>query len=174
MLIGSRQKLKNLPISPTFEINGTQLSRVDVTKSLRDLIDENLTWSNHIDFKSKKISSGIGAIKRIKHFVPPATLHRVYEGLIQAHFDYCSIIWDNCGITLANKLQRLQNRAARVLTFSNYDADANQLFKILNWKISRISLLFPCHVQTILKTALVIVVQLYGTAYPLRLDRQAL
>ena len=63
MLIGSRQKLKNLPTSPTFEINGTQISRVNVTKSLGVLIDENLTWCNHIDSISKKISSGIGAIK---------------------------------------------------------------------------------------------------------------
>ena len=37
--------------------------------------------------------------------------------------------------TLAQKLlQKLQNRAARVLTFSRYDADANRLFRQLNWK----------------------------------------
>ena len=87
MLIGSRQKLKNLPISPTFEINGTQISRVDVTKSLGVLIDENLNWSNHIDSISKKISSGIGAIKRIRHCVPPVALQKIYQGLVQAHFD---------------------------------------------------------------------------------------
>ena len=28
----------------------------------------------------------------------------------------------------------LQNRAARVLTFPRYDADANRLFRQLNWK----------------------------------------
>ena len=31
-------------------------------------------------------------------------------------------------------LQKLQNRAARLLTFSRYDADANRLFRQLNWK----------------------------------------
>ena len=136
MLIGSRQKLKNLPISRTLEINGTQISRVDVTKSLGVLIDEHLTWSNHIDSISKKISSGTGAIKRIRYCVPPATLQKIYQGLVQAHFDYvyCSIVWGTCGATLADKLQRLQNRAARVLTFSSYDTNANQLFKSLNWK----------------------------------------
>ena len=38
------------------------------------------------------------------------------------------------GITLQNKLQKVQNRAARVLTFSNYDADAGYLFELLRWK----------------------------------------
>ena len=39
-----------------------------------------------------------------------------------------------CGITLRNKVQKLQNRAARVLTYSSYDVDAGHLFKLLGWK----------------------------------------
>ena len=49
MLIGSRQKLNSLSALPALEINGTQLNRVNFTKSLGVLIDENLTWSNHIN-----------------------------------------------------------------------------------------------------------------------------
>ena len=30
--------------------------------------------------------------------------------------------------------QKLQNRAARVLLYSNYDADAGHLFELLGWK----------------------------------------
>ena len=39
------------------------------------------------------------------------------------------------GITLRNKLQKIQNRAARVLKFSDYDEDAGYLFELLGWKI---------------------------------------
>ena len=39
-----------------------------------------------------------------------------------------------CGLTLRNKVQKLQNRAACVLTYSSYDVDAGQLFKLLGWK----------------------------------------
>ena len=35
---------------------------------------------------------------------------------------------------MLNKIQKLQNRAARVLTYSNYDADAGHLFELLGWK----------------------------------------
>ena len=58
----------------------------------------------------------------------------VYYALIQSQFDDCNIVWGNCGKTLFDRLQKLQNRAARVLTFSRYDADANRLFRQLNWK----------------------------------------
>ena len=37
--------------------------------------------------------------------------------LIQSQFDYSDIVWGNCGKTLFDRLQKLQNRAARVLTF---------------------------------------------------------
>ena len=97
-------------------------------------IYENLTWENHVDALSQKIASGIGAIKRINHCLPPAALHNVYYGLVQLHFDYYSVVWGSCGKTLRYKLQRLQNRAARVLTNSNIDADASMLLNELGWK----------------------------------------
>ena len=46
-----------------------------------------------------------------------------------------SLLFRPVSSKLAQKLlQKLQNRAARVPTFSRYDADANCLFRQLNWK----------------------------------------
>ena len=118
MLIAPRQKLNSLSVPPALEINGTQLNRVNFNKSLGVLIDENLTWSNHINTITKKVSSGIGSFKPIGHCVPPATLHNIYYGLVQSHFDYCRVVLGNCAKTLSDKLQRLQNRAVHVLTHS--------------------------------------------------------
>ena len=134
ILIGSRQKLSTLTASPVLNINGIPINQVSTSKSLGVLIDANLTWGSHIEKLAKKITSGIAAIKRVRQFVPPAKLHLIYKALIQPHFDYCNVVLGNCGIKLADKLQKLQNRAARALTFSNYDADASQLFENLNWK----------------------------------------
>ena len=58
----------------------------------------------------------------------------VFLCLSLPHFDYYSIGWGNCGITLRNKIQKLQDRAARVLTYSSCDVDAGHLFKLLGWK----------------------------------------
>ena len=104
---------------------------VTTVKSLGVVIDDNLTWRSHIDKLTKKIASGIGAIKRIRHLFPYGTLHFIYQALVQPHFNYCNIVWGNCGVTLQDKLQKLKNRAAPVLTYSNYDADVNNLFELL-------------------------------------------
>ena len=104
-------------------------------KSFGIYIDDNLTWHSHIDKLCKKIASAIGVIKRVKPFVPQSTLLNIYNSLVQSNFDYCSLIWGNCGKTLSNKLQKLQNRAARVITSSNFDVDS--LCHKLSWKDSK-------------------------------------
>ena len=98
------------------------------------LIDDKIAWRSHIDKLNKKVASGIGAIKRIRHLVLHRTLHSIYQALVQPHFNYCNLFWGNCGVTLQDKLQQLQNREARVLTYSNYDADVKKLFELLGWK----------------------------------------
>ena len=70
MLIGLRQKLNNLPSLPSLNINNVPIKHSHCSISLGVLIDENLKWENHVDALSKKIASGIGAIKRIDHCLP--------------------------------------------------------------------------------------------------------
>jgi hypothetical protein len=66
--------------------------------------------------------------------VPQRTLLSLFNALIQPHFDYCSVVWGHCNKTLSDKLQKLQNRAARILTFSSYDTNTGVLFERIGWK----------------------------------------
>ena len=52
---------------------------------------------------------------------------------MQPHFDCCNSVWGCCGKTLASKLQKHQNRAARILPYSNYDVNADNLIQKLGW-----------------------------------------
>ena len=85
VLIGSRQKLSTLSNPLELSINNVPIEHVSSVKSLGIFIDENLRWQTHIEKLSKKVASGIGAIKRISPFVPPPTLHYIYNALIQSH-----------------------------------------------------------------------------------------
>ena len=53
-------------------------------------IKVNLSWKAHIHEISikKKVSSGIGALKRVKPFVSMHTAIKIYKGVIKPHFDY--------------------------------------------------------------------------------------
>ena len=134
MIIGSRQRMhahsnENINI----DLDGNVIKQVDKAKSLGLIIDKNLSWSNHIDMKCKKISSAIGALMRIRHFISMQTAIEIYNAIIQPHFDYCSPVWEEFNATLREKMQKLQNRAARVITKSSYDASSSILLEKLHW-----------------------------------------
>ena len=54
-------------------------------------------------------------------------LTNIYQTLVQPWFDYGSQVWGGLGTTLCNKLQRLQNRAVRIITKSEYEVRAVNL-----------------------------------------------
>ena len=118
MLIGSRQRLSATTTghSLTVQIKGHEIDRVPHTKSLGVHIDQNLSWSKHVNETAKIVSSGIGALKRLRPFICEDTAILLYRALIEPYFDYCCPVWDGLSNELADKLQKLQNRAIRVIT----------------------------------------------------------
>ena len=54
MFIGSRQKLSQVNIDPDIHVGTESMNRVSSTKTLRVLVDENITWRSHIDYVTKK------------------------------------------------------------------------------------------------------------------------
>jgi hypothetical protein len=94
MFIASSYNLINKIGNTPILMNNTPVPRTSKYTCLGMDIDEKLTWDAHIDSICSKVSAGIGAMKRIKPFVPPATLQTIYKALIQPYFDYCSPLWD--------------------------------------------------------------------------------
>ena len=69
----------------------------------------------------------------MRPFISKETAIQIYNALIMPHFDYCSPAWDCLSGYLSDKLQKLQNRAARVITKSPFDASSNHLLSTLSW-----------------------------------------
>ena len=134
MIIGSRQRLNTQCEEINISIDDRTIKRVDHIKSLGLTIDAQLSWSKHVDEISKKVSSAIGALKRVRPFIPTDVAVQIYNALILPHFDYCSPVWDGMSGCLSDKLQKLQNRAARVITQSPFDTSSNLLLAMLRWE----------------------------------------
>ena len=115
-------------------VDNTVIKRVQQTKSLGLTIDDNLMWKNHISAICKKISSGIGALKRVRRFICKDTAEKIYHSLIEPYFNYCCPVWDGIGNQLSSKLQKLQNRAARAITERSYETSSNNILDWLNWQ----------------------------------------
>ena len=57
----------------------------------------------------------------------------MYTGIVEPQLSYCCSVWGCCSESKINVLQKIQNRAARIVTNSLYDASAAPLIQNLGW-----------------------------------------
>ena len=119
-----------VPISH-FQVNGNDIDFVKKIKYLGFMINENLKWESNVKYTQKKISRAIGLLKYAKQYVQEDTLRNMYISIVQPHFSYCCSVWGCCGATKLKTLQKLQNRAARIVTGSPLDTPTAPLLQRL-------------------------------------------
>ena len=102
------------------------------TKFLGVTLDENLTWTLHIQNISNKVSKAIGIIHRLKNIVPFKTLLILYNILILPFLSYCCIVWGYTYSVHINKLYILQKKVLRAIYRTPYDSHSNPLFRDSN------------------------------------------
>ena len=96
-------------------------------------MDQYLRWEKPVRALGEKLKSAIFSIK-IVIYSPTNALVNIYHSLVELKLHYCNTAWENCSLSLKNKLQILQNRAVRVIS-KNYTSPIEQVFaelKLLN------------------------------------------
>ena len=125
---------KCLPFFPTIYINDRQTNKLtyleckDHGKYLGVLIDYKLSWKNHIDSITLKLSKTIGLLSKIRHFVPFHTFVSIYNCLVVPYLRYGLIAWGQASKTLLKKLLIFQKRALRFICFADRCDHAIPLF----------------------------------------------
>ena len=85
-------------------------------------------------FTSSKVSRDISFLKHARNIRPMVSLKSLCSGIVEPHFRYCCSEKGCCGTTDINQLQKLQNRAARIVTNSRFDFPSRPLIGSLGRK----------------------------------------
>ena len=131
--IESHYQLRHLNEDLNVRVDSQQFMWATTYRCLGIEVDETLGWQCQVDVICKKVSAGLGALKRIRSLVPHQTLLRMYEALVLPYLDYCSEVWGCMGKSQCDRLQRLQNRAGRIITFSDYSTRSAGILQDLRW-----------------------------------------
>ena len=137
LLISTKHRqavMKDQAVILALDICNEPVVAAENIKYLGVYIDKSLDWEKHIQEVSKKVSRSLGVIKYCKRFLPFDTLKCLYKSILDPHFRYCCPVWGVAGASEINHLQKLQNRAARIITSSSYDAPSKMLIKQLGWR----------------------------------------
>ena len=134
LFTGTRHKISLLPSEPHICLDGHLIERVNSYKCPGVQVDETLLWEAHISEVVSKVAKVLAALRRLRPICPQSTLVAIYKSLILPHLDYCSAVWGCIGNGLSQKLEKLQNRAARIITGSGWDVRSAQILCALKWE----------------------------------------
>ena len=113
-------------------INGVNIERVNHTKFLGVLLDENLSWSHHIWSIESKVSRNIGILYKCNKVLDSVHLLYLYNSLILPYLNYCTVIWGNNKKCRLTTLTNLQKKAVRCVAKTGYKDHTSPLFKRFN------------------------------------------
>ena len=137
LIIGSGPSIRmieNQPDAPpSFSIGDQDIEMITNTRYLGAQIDSKLNWGKHIDTIKTKANRALGLIKYSKKYLPSDILNKMYRGIVEPHLSYCCSVWGCCSESKLDVLQKIQNRAARIVTSSPYDASAAPIIQNLGW-----------------------------------------
>ena len=84
-------------------------------KALGVIIDNRLTFSDHINACCLKAARQLNALARISKYFDPKSKNVIYNSFIRSNVEYCQLVWHFCGKTNNNKLEKIQERPLRIL-----------------------------------------------------------
>ena len=98
MLLGTTRNIRKLGSLLAIRTDSQLIRRVYKSRYMRFIIDDKLSWTEHIAYISAKIRRNIGVMKQGKRYTPNDTL--IMLTLVQPYLRYCNTTWGNCGATL--------------------------------------------------------------------------
>ena len=106
----------NKPQHSPIHMNQQPISQVSPHKHLGLIFSEDLSWHEHFELIISKARSRINIMRKLKFQLDRKSLQTIYFSFIRPHLEYADVIWDNCFQNEANELEKIQNKAARIVT----------------------------------------------------------
>ena len=94
-------------------------------------IDNNLKFKKHIHQLVRNAAGQLNFLSRQSKFLNHDAKRIVIESFVLANFNYCPLVWHFCSCESMRKLERIQERAFRLL-LNDHESDYEQLLIKVN------------------------------------------
>ena len=97
-------------------------------KLLGMTVDKNLSFESHLKKLCTKVNQKVSALARIAGILPFQKRHILLKTFIESQFAYCPLIWMFCSCTMNKKINRIHERALRIV-YRDYETSFHELLK---------------------------------------------
>lgn len=102
-------------ITVEIKIKGTNIKQIKSTKYLGLYIQDNLKWEEHINKLTKRNAQAIGALSKIRNYIPNYNRKQIYHTIFTSHNISLNNIWGDTTEKNLNKLQIQQNKILKMI-----------------------------------------------------------
>ncbi len=132
LLIGPKNSTQNL-VDYNLHLDGYTVTSSTV-KNLGVILDSNLSFENHISNVTKTAFFHLRNIAKLRNMLPVSDAEKLVHAFMTSRLDYCYALLGGCSpASSINKLQIVQNAAARVLTRSRKYDHITPIVQALHW-----------------------------------------
>ena len=115
-------------------MGGIAVKRTDVVRDLGVWMNSTLSFDVHIKKRCQLANHQLNNLKSsIRILLNKKSAETLVHGLIHSCLDFCNGLFVNLPNCQLDELQKIQNRAARIVTRSQYDHPSKPLLKQLHW-----------------------------------------
>ena len=112
-------------------INTINVTRVQSSKFLSIIIDENLNWKPHNQLVKSKLSKTLSIMYKAYKLINYEGMFTLYCSLFLPYLTYCCEIWGNTYTTNVNCLYVIQKQLVRIITHEGrLSVSANEFAQI--------------------------------------------
>ena len=133
--MGTKHKCKatSNDMSPGLKIAGDDIALSQSVKNFGVTFDQSLSFDDHISSVCVSVNFRLRTLAHICKFLSIPSANLIASSVIASGLDYCNDVF--AGLTLHNlqRLQRLQNRATRIVLGFGNRVSAEPLLRQLHW-----------------------------------------
>ena len=86
------------------------------------LLDENLSFRNHVAMIRVKVSRSLGIIPKLRYTFPGSILKLIFFYLVQSYVSCCPIVWMSTFPSTLRSLSVMYNKARRLVMDTNHSS----------------------------------------------------
>ena len=102
-------------------------------RNLGFIFDSDMSFTDQINSLFKFCHFHIRDIRRIRHLLPLSAATALANSLVSSKLDYCNSLYNGISQANLNKIQRIQNTLARVVTNTSKFEHITPILKKLHW-----------------------------------------
>ena len=129
-------------------VDETQIEKSSVVRNLGFYFDEFLTLNHHATKLCQTIHLQLKNISRIRELLDTETTKLLIHSLVTSRLDYCNSLLFCIPKTCIKRLQKMQNKAARLITKNPIRTNIIPILKELHWLSTKLHAMFTIAFMT--------------------------